>query len=50
VRCDEPAWALFGISLAGWNLLASLAMAGICLVMFLQLRGARRSGIGRRIA
>jgi disulfide bond formation protein DsbB len=50
VRCDEPAWALFGISLAGWNLLASLAMVGICLVMFLQLRGTGRSGIGRRIA
>jgi disulfide bond formation protein DsbB len=50
VSCDEPAWALFGISLAGWNLLASLAMAGICLVMFFQLRGTRRRGIGRRIA
>jgi disulfide bond formation protein DsbB len=50
VRCDEPAWALFGISLAGWNLLASLAMAGICLVMFFLLRGTGRSGIGRRIA
>ncbi len=50
VRCDEPAWSLFGISLAGWNLLASLAMAGICLVMFFQLRGTGRTGIGRRIA
>ena len=50
VRCDEPAWVLFGISLAGWNLLASLAMAGICLAMFLRLRGTSRRGIGRRIA
>ena len=50
VRCDEPAWSLFGISLAGWNLLASLAMAGICLVMFFQLRGKGRSSFGRRIA
>ena len=49
VRCDEPAWSLFGISLAGWNLLASLAMAGICLVTFFQLRRTSRSGIGRRI-
>lgn len=24
VRCDEPAWTLFGISLAGWNALLSL--------------------------
>lgn len=50
VRCDEPAWVLFGISLAGWNLLASLAMAGICLVTFFQLRSAGRGGIGRGIA
>jgi disulfide bond formation protein DsbB len=50
VRCDEPAWSLFGISLAGWNLLASLAMAGICLVMYLRLRGRERSSFGRRIA
>jgi disulfide bond formation protein DsbB len=28
VMCDEIQWSLFGISLAGWNLLASLAMAG----------------------
>ncbi len=28
VMCDQVQWSLFGISLAGWNLLASLAMAG----------------------
>ena len=50
VRCDEPAWVLFGISLAGWNLLASLAMVGICLVMLFQLRSKGRSSFGRRIA
>lgn len=27
VRCDAPAWTLFGISLAGYNALASLAIA-----------------------
>jgi disulfide bond formation protein DsbB len=27
VRCDEVQWSLFGVSLAGWNLLASLALA-----------------------
>jgi disulfide bond formation protein DsbB len=26
VRCDEPQWTLFGISLAGFNLLAALAL------------------------
>jgi disulfide bond formation protein DsbB len=38
VRCDEPAWSLAGISLAGWNLLASLIMIGCCLAAFLQSR------------
>jgi disulfide bond formation protein DsbB len=33
VRCDEPAWTLFGVSLAGWNLLASLAMAAVSLAV-----------------
>ena len=32
VRCDEPQWALFGVSLAGWNLLASLALVVFCLM------------------
>jgi len=34
VLCDQPAWTLFGISLAGWNLLASLAVAAGCLAVF----------------
>jgi disulfide bond formation protein DsbB len=42
VRCDEPAWSLWGISLAGWNLLASLAMAGISLAVYVRLRTSRR--------
>jgi len=39
VRCDEVQWALFGISLAGWNFLISAAAA---LTIFLLLRRARR--------
>ena len=31
VNCDEPAWRLFGISLAGWNLLASALTTAFCL-------------------
>lgn len=27
VRCDQPAWTLFGVSMAGYNLVATLAMA-----------------------
>ena len=51
VRCDEPAWSLWGISLAGWNLLASLAMGSSCLAVFLRLRRPRRrTGIRRGIA
>ena len=51
VRCDKPAWALWGISLAGWNLLASLVMAGSCLAVFSRLRRPRpRTGIRRGVA
>ena len=32
VRCDEVAWSLFGISMAGYNLLASTGLAVIGLV------------------
>jgi disulfide bond formation protein DsbB len=39
VRCDEPAWSLWGISLAGWNLLASLGTGSACLAAFWLLRG-----------
>jgi len=51
VRCDEPAWSLWGISLAGWNLLASLVMAGSCLTVSSRLRRPRRrAGMRRGIA
>ena len=30
VRCDEVAWSLFGISLAGYNFLTSSALAVFC--------------------
>ncbi|MGH7062574.1 MAG: disulfide bond formation protein B [Stellaceae bacterium] len=43
VRCDEPAWSLWGISLAGWNLIASLIMTAVCLAFLRRLRGSRRS-------
>src|SRR5712691_3318156 len=51
VRCDEVPWSLWGISLAGWNLLASLIMMGCCVAVFVEsLRPARRAGIRRRTA
>jgi disulfide bond formation protein DsbB len=30
VSCDQPQWTLFGVSLAGWNLLASLGLVALC--------------------
>jgi disulfide bond formation protein DsbB len=38
VLCDRVQWSLFGVSLAGLNLLASLLMAAICLAAFLRAR------------
>src|SRR5215475_5797378 len=38
VRCDEVAWSLWGVSLAGWNLLTSGLLLGCCLVTFAQAR------------
>ncbi len=32
VMCDEVQWSLFGVSLAGWNLVASLGLAVTCLM------------------
>lgn len=42
VRCDQPAWRLWGVSLAGWNFVASLAMAGFSVAGLLRARGRRR--------
>jgi disulfide bond formation protein DsbB len=41
VRCDEIAWSLFGVSMAGWNLLASLLVAGYATWGMTQLRRRR---------
>ncbi len=37
-RCDEIAWSFLGVSMAGWNMILSLALAGIAAA------GALRSG------
>jgi disulfide bond formation protein DsbB len=31
VACDAPQWSLFGVTLAGWNLVASLLLVAFCL-------------------
>jgi disulfide bond formation protein DsbB len=42
VRCDVAAWRLFGISLAGWNFLISLAAAAAIMVLLGRGRSVRR--------
>jgi disulfide bond formation protein DsbB len=44
VRCDEVPWSLFHISLAGWNLVASLVLAALSLYA-LQARSRKRGRI-----
>lgn len=39
VRCDEVPWSLFGISMAGWNAILSLASALV--ILWLSLRRSR---------
>lgn len=41
VRCDETQWSLMGISLAGWNVLASAVLAAYALIASRRLRGRR---------
>jgi disulfide bond formation protein DsbB len=36
VDCRDPAWVLFGISMAGYNAIMSLVMAGLALVALVQ--------------
>ena len=39
-RCDEPGWALFGITLAGYNVLASVTLAAASLYALARIRRA----------
>ena len=41
IRCDEVQWRFLGVSLAGYNVLISLSMAGIA--AWAAIRSARRS-------
>ncbi len=43
VRCDQVAWSLFGISMAGYNLAVSLALGAAALYAAARLTGRRRS-------
>jgi disulfide bond formation protein DsbB len=42
VRCDEMAWSLFGISLAGFNFLISLGLLGVAAIALERNVRARR--------
>jgi disulfide bond formation protein DsbB len=51
VRCDEVPWSFWGVSLAGWNLLASLIMTGCCVTAFRRSRTyLERPGLRRGTA
>ncbi|MEM6387208.1 MAG: disulfide bond formation protein B, partial [Pseudomonadota bacterium] len=38
VMCNEVAWALFGFSMASWNTLISLTLAGLWILAILRVR------------
>jgi disulfide bond formation protein DsbB len=40
-RCDEAAWRLFGLSMAGWNALIALALAAIAALGAIPARRTR---------
>ena len=41
VRCDEAAWVFAGLSMAGWNALISLGLAGLSGLAALRERAKR---------
>lgn len=44
VRCDRPAWTLFGVSLAGFNVALSLVLAAVTAWLARTVTQDRRSG------
>ena len=48
VQCDQPGFSLLGVTMAGWNLVASLIMAGLCLAAAGAARGRTRRAALRR--
>ena len=42
IRCDEIAWQFLGLSMAGWNMIFSLAQAGLAGKMLLRLNKCAR--------
>lgn len=44
VRCDEPAFVFLGLSMAGWNLLYSLALMAGCYILYRRFsRGSEKT-------
>ena len=39
VRCDEPAWTKFGVSMAGYNVLTSAVLAAVSLFATTRMQG-----------
>ncbi len=47
VPCDEVRWSLFGVSIAGYNVLASLLLAGLSLRAAKTMGHRKRRGLAR---
>ena len=47
VLCDKAAWVMGGLSMAGWNALASLGLAGLGLVAAARVRRGSGRSFGR---
>ena len=41
VSCEHPAWVFAGLSMAGWNVLVSLGLAGLSVAAALKERAKR---------
>ncbi len=48
VSCSEAAWRLLGLSLAGWNVLISLGLAGVAATALIARTGSTPAGQGSR--
>jgi disulfide bond formation protein DsbB len=41
-QCDQPSWFLFGVTMAGYNLLACVGMAAFCALSMRRIKGTVR--------
>jgi disulfide bond formation protein DsbB len=49
VQCDQVQWSLFGVSMAGWNLVGSLTMLACCIAVARRRGDARQAKIDQSV-